>query len=1420
MADDNGYIHIGCVAIPDGLSGSDTARLSLVLSPHWGDDKDPGDGSTKSRDIERWPYTINDLAAKITVYRSSDLKTPQAGVPVGGAGHSFSSDLSPYAGEGAKYDLKQAKDRWQDILQEVYGADTVKRAVRKGADAAKQSANIGKAYPAAELAAQATEFHAEVTKAAAARIAAGLLGMDMAQFGDCAPRPDTLFWLSLHKVINGTDDDAGSHATRLAGYSRSADVDLPAFARSMQQFKEYYDGLGSEPCDDVEDSDLLLGKLAGIMAYPTLAKFLGMIVDVDIPVTLLSVAPGPNPTEFALRVGMDNDVIKSPWIACRYVPASGKIPAYFGPKGSGDAYRDGLLDLTVLTGDKKKKRRFALSTINPGALAQSYVSLSDAQQKADKGGLPRYQPLPFDEKKIDNGARLGLPEHHSCGIVLCDTEPPTVRATGGVLYAEDVVFGYRIDAALGPNVTGDDGWRRWRPLVARQIGYGATIPGEFLRLDQVRNVSHRDDGHVRPGLSQGGVRCEQLFMWSGESLGLPVPDTKAESLPQKQGEPKQLRIPLAAQSGMLPIDLEFSFPPESERRPVPLREGRSYMFGARLCTMNGGGISFDDARTRYTIAETRSSLSIPKGLPILGQQNAGQPADDRAPDAPYAFLRQSKVRAPELLIPCKESLIGAAKPDEECPGESGERLVIRAGVFGTAPTRTQRCIVPPRAAFEQLEQYGSFDSAKDRARPVPAGMFEVDGALKIETVGDNAMFPLAFQKTWGEPKNEKISRGAVLAISSDAPPPVGRYYPDPMARTVGARIKDTAQSAKLDFWGDSLTTAQPIIVELKAGNEIKLQPRTNDPGDTVLDVRGRPSPAFPCFSVQLPRGHSVDLELWPVLDPTGDAACHQAVQRLQADVPNADVAAIMAAAPLSPCVYSRTIRLTHAVERPDPFPKDPISMQAVVVCETAHDPKTPSAAWTAWAKANGAAKTGAWPSQEGGNTTYFVGTLGIHGPTTGAVRCAAEWDDYTRDIVHEEHVPGAGGKTVRKFVKRIPIASHRLFSIAGIDEKAMQLDLLNDDAHALRGLGYSFTNGAARKLRLRTVATSRFTDCYPPDDTDGLRRKDCGKYEAESAPVGSNTAAIWVPCVFQPPKPEIDKVVPVFHWDDRTDRNKKRREIDWARTVSTRVYFKRPWHVSGQGEAVALLFAPDGADPSRTDEFVTKWGADLIHRAGKVATENVPKAAVRNLPFLSDKISLKAADGRIEVLVAQCEPTLDEASGLWYVDVDIDPGNAYFPFVQMALARYQANAVDGFKLSLPQLFWAQIPPRRDIQVKLSGGDLQVTYSGVSYNRGPEGTNPLLKQSTVRMRVMVRPDRDNGTFVRWIPDPRGSAQTVPSKSGSHSNFWTTVLKAHQNLGNCGVLIEEFESLPDENGAVASRPPFFSKIFDLQSFASSQ
>lgn len=154
---------------------------------------------------------------------------------------------------------------------------------------------------------------------------------------------------------------------------------------------------------------------------------------------------------------------------------------------------------------------------------------------------------------------------------------------------------------------------------------------------------------------------------------------------------------------------------------------------------------------------------------------------------------------------------------------------------------------------------------------------------------------------------------------------------------------------------------------------------------------------------------------------------------------------------------------------------------------------------------------------------------------------------------------------------------------------------------------------------------------------------------------------------------------------------------------------------------------------------------------------------------------------------------------LWYCDIEIDPGNAYFPFIRFALARYQPELVADCHLSRVVLAeFAQLMPNRSASITLDPIDLtklDLAVSGLTYS-GPGRVSMQVTLQTQPVGAM--------SDQAWVP--LFSVALSPVHLTGSATLWTAPIRlpAARGTRSFRLLIEEFEKYStDINGPTQPR-----------------
>ncbi|MEU5164091.1 hypothetical protein AB0G74_31370 [Streptomyces sp. NPDC020875] len=274
----------------------------------------------------------------------------------------------------------------------------------------------------------------------------------------------------------------------------------------------------------------------------------------------------------------------------------------------------------------------------------------------------------------------------------------------------------------------------------------------------------------------------------------------------------------------------------------------------------------------------------------------------------------------------------------------------------------------------------------------------------------------------------------------------------------------------------------------------------------------------------------------------------------------------------------------------------------------------------------------------------------------------------------------------------------------------------------------------------------------------------------------------------RPTAPDIAYLVPTFGWERAQDDSGI---TSTRRGNGLRVYLRRPWYSSGDGEELGVVLSPDGAPPPALRPWITLRGQDPLYasapttpapgtaefpRATRTATGLVlaESATVPELP--------KAA-------VAAHAVGYDERRRLWYCDLTMVPDPSHRPFLRFAFARYQRHSLTGLELSPVALAqFAQLNPDRTLSVSFAAENparATVTVSGPTYAGDPA------RGARLTLLVQTAEPGQSGA-LGWRTATETPLPPVPGGTGQWSAAVT--LPAPPGGPPLRLLVEEREVLP--------------------------
>jgi hypothetical protein len=404
---------------------------------------------------------------------------------------------------------------------------------------------------------------------------------------------------------------------------------------------------------------------------------------------------------------------------------------------------------------------------------------------------------------------------------------------------------------------------------------------------------------------------------------------------------------------------------------------------------------------------------------------------------------------------------------------------------------------------------------------------------------------------------------------------------------------------------------------------------------------------------------------------------------------------------------------------------------------------------------------------------------------------------------------------------------------------------------------HEFGDTKYRRVGYHAVATTRYSEFFPrtitehPEQitqTEPLTGHD-GEIRSELVRDIASSA--------RPSAPSVVYVVPTFEWE-RQDDGQTRTHV--RRGNGVRVYLRRPWFSSGDGELLGVVLrdpawrripranleresaragvearflaetrplpaeaAPfpefrlgPGLPGDPLASFVTDWGSDPVWQSGDPQGYPTASAFPRRVATTSGLTLAEFADTHT-VTVAAHEVHYDPERRLWYCDIDVTLEGTYFPFIRLALARYQPNSIPNAHLSrVVMTDFMQLVPDRTAELSFSGDNMTVTVSGLG------GRNIVEEIRQSRFAAAPPPPAPgNGmwvSFQRSEPHLEGElawrtlGDPIPlplTKRDGFSGMWRGSLSFPQSAadGAHRLLITETETYPRDHLEGDPRPKAF-------------
>jgi hypothetical protein len=1004
--------------------------------------------------------------------------------------------------------------------------------------------------------------------------------------------------------------------------------------------------------------------LSAMADYPRLMRRLGLVLD------FAWVEAMPVPPQGKVRVEVDwaDPTVLPAW----HTPDVPPWTAYaldgtlFRPRSTAGVNAEGtrglldLRDVRDFSPEMQKRTPYVIAQVDVDGGALKLLNTAATLVRMDRPEVTNYRtPDRSDLPTLRTGALALYRRERAWATraqILRASQAQAMFAAANRpdFFAEDLLRGYRIDIW-------DDVSEEWHSLCLRNGVY------RFSKEDGLE-LALRDEGYVKSTSASRGedgtpkdlYLHERLASFDGWSL---VASRPGRTLP---ADPTEAEPVVPPEDAATEFGLATRFTPPAGSLPR-LRYGRRYRMRVRLVDLAGNSLELKEA------------------------------GDDFA-SHPFLYARFEAVPSPSLLLRARVT-----------EGESLERLVIRSDYDRTAtayavdpvvnalleavrdrleiegPARAgyvyrefnDRHVAPPKISQLEAETHGRFDDyigpGADHAKGYrlalrEAGTFLSKTIVNLSTGAEEPIPGLDLEvvpPTGGEPTDlddpkrapgDALQQGEYVLHKEEQL--LVPYLPDPFAAGVAF--------VGLPGW----PAGEPLIVPLD-GDWPDVRPfrfrLVERPGvlngcEQVFANTGEPTwdPDARVLTVYLPKAMVTEVRYSSVL-PSEDAAKQMGLWKWveqRGGLTEATRKAILTGRHWMFTPW-RTLTLVHAVQHP--------------LCAPT-------------------IKTFAASRYLGDTHADLRGQWHLSVKSTDKIDVLAAWQEPLDDPFQPTwQILDRSGHVAE--LKMNPLYSDTLDVPPPVNPLVPRARL---------PLSHEFGDTKHRIVRYRLKATTRFREYFPIELTH-----DDVAITREGAEYSVN-----IPSSARPAAPQPLYVLPTFRWEETPLPNNG--VIRRRRGNGLRVYLERPWWSSGESERLGVVFKTGTVDStSPYKAYVTQWAMDPAFDSAS-PTASPTLASFPLASATRSNVSLQEIGDNQDIFaVAGHSVEFDAERKLWFSDLVVNAGASYFPFIRLALARFQPFSIEDCHLSRVVLTdFIQLVPDRTLDLRwVSANKVRIKIYG-------------------------------------------------------------------------------------------------------------
>ena len=333
----------------------------------------------------------------------------------------------------------------------------------------------------------------------------------------------------------------------------------------------------------------------------------------------------------------------------------------------------------------------------------------------------------------------------------------------------------------------------------------------------------------------------------------------------------------------------------------------------------------------------------------------------------------------------------------------------------------------------------------------------------------------------------------------------------------------------------------------------------------------------------------------------------------------------------------------------------------------------------------------------GDNFSWLNTQLLIHGPSTGQFDLDADWQDWIDDVNEPAlQIVDVKAKVIH-FTTPYLVFDYIFGDLNGIKN------------NPFKALKHTFNDTKHRFVNYHSIATTRYREYF-----FNLIKEKGAAFKLTTE--GNILSKVNILSSARPAAPQVEYVIPTFEWSRATTGKK----TVTGRISGLRVYLKRPWYSSGEGEQLAVVIYMKAITdnlPGSDKTVYTTWGTDPTKLSGALPNGITPSHTdFVNLKNENKDYPISTVEHpTAKVAVAAYDVKYDEERQLYYADIMFNIGTAYYPFIRLALAAYQRHSVrknntDCCLSPIVQPDYIQIPAPRTSSIEFGNSKNIVTVA--------------------------------------------------------------------------------------------------------------